>query len=253
MLRRIRNNPLDFNKDFQDKFYTHNPALMHEHTIPIAINRYFTTVDGTIIDKNDVSIPASLKVRYPIFLLSQFDRNGGYKKSLQVTPPVIGTNYLMTFTQGINSPFLAFTGLNTIKSKLQTGDVVYVYTDDLENPTFFIWFVVSCNSVSVASILGNTESTQDDKRVGVLFLSKINYYVSVRAQFDQALYITNLDNIGNYRSDTIQPSMFLNPLVAQQGFLTLDIKFRIDQYFGITTYMDFTCDQLTMDFIVNKI
>lgn len=251
MIRRIKNPPVLIGESFNDKFYKQNNIVSNEHTIPIVIKRYYTDVNGTIVNK--ALVPAALQVKYPIYLFSQFDRNGGYKKSQQVVPPANGTYFLMTFVQGINSPFLAFTGANNIKGVVGTGDIVIVYTDNLETPNYFIWFVISCNTVSFASILTNTETTQDDKRLGGLFLDRINYYVSVRNQFDQSLVFSSFDNIGNYRSDSIQPNLFLTPFVEQQGLLTLNTPYKIDQYIGLSFYMVYECDQLTMDFIVNKI
>lgn len=245
------NPPLEIGKSFNDKFYQNNNVVSNEHTIPLVINRYYTDVNGAIVDKN--LVPANLKVNFPVYLFAQFDRNGGYRKSQQITPPIPGTYFLMTYTQGINSPFLAFTGVNTIKGKISSGDIVIIYTDDLENPNYYIWIVISCNSVSFASVLANTETIQNDHRIGVLSLKQINYYVSVREQFDQALVFASYDNIGNFRSDSIQPNIFLSPLVAQQGFLTINTPYKIDQYIGLSMYMVFNCDQIIMDFIVNKI
>jgi hypothetical protein len=249
--RRIINPPLEIGKSFDDKFYRNNTVVSNEHTIPLEVNRYFTDVNGTIVDK--ALVPAKLKVNYPVYLFAQFDRNGGYRKSQQITVPVNGTYFLMTFTQGVNSPFLAFTGANNIKGKLNSGDVVLIYTDDLENPNYFVWIVITCNTVSFASILANTETIQDDRKLGVLYLKKTNYYVTIREQFEQALVYASYDNIGNFRSDSIQPNIFLSPFVDQQGFLTLETPYKIDQYIGMSFYMVFNCDKITMDFIVTKL
>lgn len=253
MMRRIIKTPVKIDNSFNDKFYNENAVLQERHTIPVTIDRYYTDVNGSIVDKNDAGIPAALKTKFPIYLFSQFDRNGGFKKSLQIVAPIPNTYFLQTFIWGINTPFLSFTGLNTIRTKLKVGDVVLIYTDDIANPTYFVWFVMTCDSVSFASILTNVETTQNDRRLGVLFLKEINYYVTARAQFEQALIISNFDNIGNYRSDAVQPSMFLSPFVDQVGFLTITTEFRIDQYIGMATYFLFEVDQIQMDFIVNKI
>lgn len=253
MIRKIINTPLKIDNSFNDKFYAQNAVLQERHTIPVVVNRYYTDVNGTILDKNDASIPDALKTKFPVYLFSQFDRNGGFKKSLNILPPVPGTYYLQTFIWGVNTPFLSFTGLNNIRVQLKIGDVVLIYTDDIANPTIFVWFVMTCDSVSFASILTNVETTQNDRRIGVLYLKEVNYYVTTRAQFDQGIFISNFDNIGNYRTDSIQPSIFLNPFVEQQGFLTISTEFRIDQYIGMATYFIFDVDSIQMDFIVNKI
>lgn len=251
-LRTKRGSEANMTKSFNDQFYNgSNPVLQQVHTIPVQVRRFYTDVDGAIVDK--VTVPAALQTKYPIFLFAQFDRNGGYKRSLQVAPPMPGTHYLMTYTQGITSPFLSFTGFNTIKSMLKTGDVVYIYTDNIENPNYFIWIVLSCDTVSLASIVSNVESTQQDERVGALFLKEFNYYVDVRSQFDEAIFFTKFDNIGNYRTDSINPSMNLNPHVEQVGLLTIAAPFKLDQYIGIALYMQYASDSIGFDFQVIKI
>lgn len=253
--RKIVNRGVNMDDSMNDKFYKINGALQTTHTIPVNIARYYTDVNGTIIDK--ALVPASLKVSYPVMLFGNFDRNGGWKKSFQRVPTVPGTFFLMTFTSGINQPFLAFTGANNIKGKIGLGDIVNIFTDDLENPTWFIWFIISSNTVSLASVISNTESMMDDKRIGVLNLFEINYYMPgthavTLEQFSQPLNFLNFDNVGNFRGDDIQPSMFLNPFVQQKGFLTISTPFQIDQYKALVFYMVFNVDSLQMDFIVKK-
>lgn len=243
----------DMNKTFHDQFYKENSVLMELHSVPVIIKRFYTDVDGQILDKNDLTIPDDLKVKLPVFLFGQFDRNGGYKRLQQAVPTVGGQNFFMTYTQGVNSPFLPFTGLNTIKGQIKTGDIVIVYTDHLENPNFFTWIVVSSENVSLASITSNTESLQLDGRIGQLWFKETNLKVDVESQFYEPLFFSQFDNIGNYRFDTIQPNMFLTPHVAQHDFLTLDTPFKLDQYLGLAFYIQFACDLITLNFKVEKI
>jgi hypothetical protein len=242
---------ININKTFNDKFYKQNPALMLEHSIPVKITRYFTDVNGTIVDKT--LVPASLQVKYPIYLLGQFDRNGGYKKSITATPPMPGTFYYMSFTQGVNSPFLSFTGLNTIKGFIRTGDIVEVFTDDLENPTYFVWFVISSEPVSISSIISNTESTQADNRIGVLYVQNYQYVSDNAAQYFEPIIYSRFDNIGNYRTDSVQPYIYKTPYVEQTGILTIDNDFKLDQYIGLNMYFLFATNSITLTFKVVKI
>jgi len=107
-------------------------------------------------------------------------------------------------------------------------------------------------------VVYNTETTQHDKRIGILALKEINYYFTgateaiILEQFSQPLNFLNFDNIGNFRGDDIQPSMFLNPFVRQAGFLTISTPFQIDQYKALVFYMVFNVDTIQMDFIVKK-
>lgn len=245
--------PLRMDRNFNDRFYKQNPALVLEHSIPLRITRYFTDVNGTIVDKNDVGIPDTLKTKYPVLMLGQFDRLGGYKKSLSAVPPLPGTFYYMSYTQGINSPFLSFTGLNNIKSQILTGDIVIIYTDNLEAPNWFIWFIVSSEVVSLASIVGNTESTQQDDRIGSLYIKSYNYVSDNDLQYYEPVHYTKFDNIGNYRDDQISPYMFKTPFVEQTGLLTIDTNFKLDQYIGMNMYFLFTTDQILLTLNVTKL
>lgn len=247
----INKGKAEITRSFNDQFYKQNGALMEEHTVPVTINRYYTDVNGTIIDK--ALVPGSLQVNYPVYLFGQFDRNGGFKRCLQTVSPIPGTFFYMTFVQGISSPFLSFTGANTIKGVIKNGDVVIVYTDDLENPNYFIWIVISSDTVSFASIVANTETTQQDGRIGQLWVKEANYYVSTPGQFYEPIFFNGFDNIGNYKGDSIQPNMNLNPYVEQTGILTLTLDFKVDQYISMCFYMRYSCDQINLDFKVNKI
>jgi hypothetical protein len=242
---------MNINKNFNDKFYRQNPAMVLEHSIPLKITRYYTDVNGTIVDK--ALVPAALQIKYPVFLLGQFDRNGGYKKSLSAQPTLPGAFYYMTFVQGINAPFLSFTGLNNIKGVLKTGDIVELFTDDLENPTYFIWFVISSEPVSIASIICNTETTQHDKRIGALYIKNYNYVSDNAMQYFEPITYIMFDNIGNYRTDQVQPYIFKTPFVEQSGILTIDTDFKLDQYLGISMYFLYDTNQITLTLKVNQI
>ena len=244
-------NSLNLNKNFNDKFYKQNPALVLEHSIPLKITRYFTDVNGTIVDKT--LVPASLQTKYPVFLLGQFDRNGGYKKSIASVSPMSNTFYFMSFVQGINSPFLAFTGLNNIKGVIKTGDIVEVYTDNIETPTYFIWFIITAEPVSIASIISNTETTQKDNRIGALYIKNYNYVTDNSSQYFEPIYYTFFDNIGNFRYDTVQPYMFKTPFTEQSGILTIDTDFKLDQYIGINMYFLFSTNEITLTLNVQQI
>lgn len=229
------------------------PKILGENTVPVIVRRYYTTVDGTILDKNDVSIPAGLKVAFPVYVFSQFDRNGGFKKSLQVRPPQGISKYYMSFVQGINSMFLSFTGFNDMMAIVQPGDVVEIFTDNLQSPNFFVWIVMSCESVSLASITANTESMQPGGQLGSLYLKEFNYSTDNENQFNQPIFYVKYDTIGNYTYDQLNPNQQLTPNVQQPGFLRIPAGYKLDQYIGVNFFMNFEANFLQMDFIVNKI
>ena len=65
----------------------------------IEVNRYFTDVDGKVIDKN--TVPIALQTDYPFWMFGEFDRQGGYKQGNQVSPPNLNTPFLGAFTKGL--------------------------------------------------------------------------------------------------------------------------------------------------------
>lgn len=241
---------VNMTKNFEDKFYKVNPALMPFHTLPVRINRYFTDVNGTLVNK--MLVPASLQTEYPVYMFGEFDRQGGYKQSHTAIPPRNEIKFVGTFTYGIGMPFLAFTGLNTIKGVLSIGDVCNIFTDNIENPNYFIWIVLSANPVSLASVSSNTESTQRDNRIGRLYIEEFNMSAPVTLQYYNPFFFTRLDNIGNIRYDTYIPAIDRTPY-NDQNIVTVKTEFKLDQYIGINFYMLFDADELSLNFKVSPI
>lgn len=224
-------------------------VLFSKHTIPINVRRFYTDVDGQIIDKS--TVPAALQVRYPVFLLGEFDRNGGYSIGRKVISPEPGTFYLQTFVNGNGNTSINIcnnSGLNEIQGYMNFGDVVTVYTDSLNSPGYYIWLIVSTQPVSMASILANSQTTQRDKRLGKLAVYEVNYQVSDASQFTEDLNITTYDNIGNYQNNQLQPlGIYRSIMDRQTNFITLKLTFDINQFLGINTYMLYDADFFTLN------
>lgn len=229
-------------------------VLVMNHTIPVKVLRFFTDVDGRIVAKG--AVPAALQTRYPVFLLGDFDRQGGYRIASQICPPDATIVYLQTFVHrynGIPTNIIGFSGFDEITNQLKTGDIVSVYTDSLSAPTYFVWIVVQNDYAAMGSIIGNSESVQNDRRIGQLFIDEINYFVTDETQYNEVLHYTVFDNIGTYRDNQIQPLLFKTPYVEQQNFITIETDFKLDQYLGINLYMLFANDSLTFNFKLSKI
>ncbi len=129
------------------------------HSIFLNVSRYFTDVNGTVIDKT--TVPVALQTKYPFFMFGSFDSLGGYAKCLQNSPPESGTEYLLSFIEGAGFSsynVFGFSGVNTIKNYIKTGDIVHVYTDSRQNPTYYIWLIQSASSQAIGSIIGNTRT-----------------------------------------------------------------------------------------------
>lgn len=228
-----------------------NTVLVRKHTIPVIVKKLYTDVDGVVIDKN--TIPAAIQKKVPVFLLGGFDLEGGYKIGLQSIAPDENLKYLLTFVNGKGSSFanvVGFSGLSTIQGYLKTGDIVQVYTDDLLNPSYFIWIVVQNTYASIASIIGNTESTQNDKRIGPIMIEEIHYKADIEDQLKEAIQILHYSNIGTWRANQIDPlGMYRTPFDVQTGLVRIPLKpLLLTQYFGLAMSIVFDSDSFQIDF-----
>lgn len=232
-------------------------AQMLFRTVSISVRRFFTDIDGVILDKNDILIPANMKVKYPFFMFGTFDLISGFRAGSNVCPPIGGANYLTSFVNGFPSTsysVLGVTGLNEIQGQLSLGDIVHVYCDSIQNPSYFCWIVQSSNALSgLASIITNLMTTQNDNRLGRLFVYEFLLNNSDREQWKQGINFTVFDNLGNYANDVVNPLMFRTPFNELDNLIRLDTEFLCDQYLGINTYMDFATDNLSFDFNIRKI
>lgn len=261
MLRLIRKNKTNHvaTKNSVDMSLTRqkpqvNNAFFTHHTLSTNVRKLYTDVDGAVIDKN--TIPTNLKVSIPVYLLGAFDMDGGYRLGYNIVPPKPTTKYLMSFINGMNATsanITGFSGLNDIQSQLGVGDMVHVLTDDVTNPNYYIWIVIAAGNTPYSAIVSNLKTTQQDKKLGDIFIKEINYLVSDDEQYKEAIHFTTSDNLGNFRDDSINPLMFKDPFVEQEDFLTIKTQVLMNQYIGVNLLMKFTTDNMTLDFKIKMI
>ena len=233
-----------------------NTVLVKNHTIPVTVKKLYTDVDGVVIDKN--TIPAAIQKKVPVFLLGDFDKQGGYKIGLQNIAPDASIKYLMSFVNGLGATFanvVGFTGISTIQQHINPGDIVQVYTDSVLNPSYFIWIIIQNTYASIASIIGNSESVQNDRRIGPIFVHEINYLADNENQLKESLQIVHYSNIGTWNANGIDPlGIYRTPFDVQTGLVRIVVKpFSLDQYLGINTNMLFATDKFSMDFKIKTV
>lgn len=228
-------------------------------TFAIDVRRFFTDVNGAIIDK--ALVPAKFKIKYPIYMIGDFDKNGGYRQAQNVRPPLPGIVYLTSFVVGGGfSTFniVGFSGVDTIKDQLLPGDIVNVFTDSNLNPSIFIWIVQQNTFGALGSILNNFSTMQDDKHLGPIKLKNANYYAldvnnqSVTDQFDEDWFMTTTDNIGNQNTNSIRTATWLTPETKQTGFVRVQLDWSFTQYLGVNFYMIFNTDFISVNFNLNQ-
>jgi hypothetical protein len=228
-----------------------NTPLMRNHSIPVNVLKFYTDINGTVINKN--TAPAPLRTKFPFFLFGGFDMAGGYRIGLSNVVPMPGTSYLMTYVHGVDKPFLAFTGLNDIKSRLLVGDIIQVYTDDVENPNYFIFMVIQNVYASMGSIVGNTQTMQEDNRIGRIEIDGFQMFSANQSQFDEPVHMIRFDNIGTFKDNQVQPRVFRDPYTKQLDFIEFGslgtpFLFQLDQYIEIGHYMLFATDEMRFNF-----
>jgi len=226
------------------------------HSIYLKINRYFTDVNGTVIAKN--TVPASLQIKFPFFMFGSFDSLGGYTKSLQEMPVLEGSEYLTSFIQGAgfsSNMIVGFSGVNTIKNVIKTGDIVHVFTDSVQNPNYFIWIVQNASSQSIGSIIGNSRTSQKDDVYNRMWVNNIHYTVANANvyQWNEQVRVLKYNNLGLVRSDDWNPNTNRTPT---QNYLNdiviLPIKFKVDQYISLSTYFQFASEGLEFVYNIKK-
>lgn len=225
--------------------------VMKLKVMPIQVRRYFTDVTGAVVDK--ATVPLALQTDYPVYMLSEFDRQGAYFIGNKIAAPLDGYQFYATFVWGYNSPlFFGFTGLSTIQNFINNGDIVTVYVDSIIAPSYFIWIVQSCAKTiksSLASILQNAHSHNPGEKLGMLNVERIQYFTNNVQQWNQAIFSMRTDALGNYKHDAIDPVTYRMVSNQQETFIDMKIRFVLNQYVGLYTYMLFASN--SMDFNIH--
>lgn len=228
--------------------------IFEKHSIGLNISRIVTDNFGAIIDKS--LLPAGMQVSYPVFLFGELDFMGGFNGGRNSCPLKGSSKYLTTFINGSGFGFwniTGFTGLNTIQNQLQPGDIVSVYTDDLQAPSVFVWIVVNYPGYSFASVCANTLSTQSDKKLGRLFVEKINFLSDNNNQYTEGWNCLRFDNIAIWDKNNISNKMFKDPYVKLDDIIELDVQFWVDQFIELTTYIQFATNVMNLTINIKKI
>jgi len=216
----------------------------------VTIKRFYTDVNGTIVDKS--TVPVSLQKGFPFWMFGQFDKAGGYRVGNAVLPPDLATPYLCSFVVGVDTPFLFATGLNNVNNQFLLGDIVHVFTDSIQTPNFYIFIQQSCPGGSVASVYDNARQAEPQK----LNIEGANYFAFTGAdqnlQFAENLNYTVIDPDGtgykNYPKNPLASQQVFN----KQNFIFFPINFQVDQYQQLSSTINFLIDTINFHFIIYK-
>ena len=205
--------------------------------VSLNVNRYFTDVDGQIINK--ATLPLSFQLDFPFYLLGNYDSKSGYRKGIKNVPPQFGSTYLCSFIYGVQIPFLQLTGLNTIKNFCDLGDIVHVYVDDLNNPDFYCWIVQSGNNVGAYSLISSLEGVT---------LDSINIVTDTPNQIQQKFTVLMYNKTGEVTTQDFTTENAKSPLYKQESFTRLNISAPLSDYIAFATYFTFASTQIAYTF-----
>jgi len=225
--------------------------LYETGSINMNIKRYYTDVDGALIAK--ASAPAALQVKLPVYMLGNFDRVGAFNIGQKTVQPVVSSKFLMTYVHGYEQPFLWNTGLNTIQAILRRGDIVTVFTDDLDAPSAFVYIVQTVDTGALASIISNTQTIQDDGKSGIISVKNVSLQVDNDNQLNQIWQVMKFDNFGNFDQHPFNPAAVeRSPFYKLGDFVELRLQFLMTQYIGIYFYYLYESESININFRLNK-
>lgn len=217
--------------------------------LPIIVKRFFTDVNGTIVDK--ATVPAALQVDYPVYIFGEFDRQGAYLLADKNNPPLPGTFFLSTMVVGGAGSLpqsIIYTGVADILGQLKPGDIVNIYTDNVQAPTYFIWIVLHCPNKSLASIMANMPNLPPDENYGYIRSKSFRFYCSNAEQWNVNIQYIRYNFMGLVKSDNLDPSIYQLPKLPVLDMVEVKWKSPITQYIGLNTYILFATDSFTLNF-----
>lgn len=211
----------------------------------VTISRFFTDVDGNIINKN--AAPIGLRVDYAYALFGEFDRQGGYKLAQQAVPPKGTSEYVGTFVFGKYEGFLQFNTQGNVYEQMLIGDIYHVYTDSRISPNFFVFVIISNPFASMGSITAATawHMHTPEGMKGKLDIEHIKLITEVNAQYAAPLTLLGVDTIGVSKTDSINPIASRARDDKQDDFIQLNTPLKITQYTGIVSFIRFEAENIT--------
>lgn len=210
-----------------------------EDMITVNVNRYYTDMNGTILDKT--TVPDNLKVKFPFYLFNAFDKQGAYKIGNTLLPPIPPTEYLYSFVAKRFFNYFDFNPLNDIRYKIKAGDIVHVYCDNQLTPSYLIWIVISSPFTSIASITENTLQI-------LLEVFEILYTCDNVLNYNEALHLIEENEIGVYRDEQYLPLSFKGIDTVLQDFISIKLKIMMTRYIGIGTFIYFDTENMIFNF-----
>lgn len=216
----------------------------------VNVKRYTTDANGTVLD--DAAVPANMQKAFPFHMFGEYDKNGGYAIADKILSQLDRTLLFGVYTWGLNTPLFPFNALATINNYLKKGDIIFVYVDDLNNPTIFSFVVLTTEQGAYGSLVSQLNTTQlDSSRWGAFKIFDVEYTCINETQFDQPIYMIETRFDGSFRSDSIQPLAYYHPeYKTGVNKIIIPMDAIANQFFGFSSLMSFTNSLLNLSFTV---
>jgi hypothetical protein len=227
-----------------------------KYSLNLNVRRFTTDANGTVLD--DAAIPDALKIPYPFHLFSEYDRNGGYAIADRIVSRVSRTILFAVYTWGLNTPLFFFNALATISNYMQKGDEIFVYVDDLNNPSYFTYVIIHTPQGAYGSLVSQLNTTQlsgSPEKWGTFKIFDIQYGWSeadVRdIQLDQQIYTIQTQFDSSFESNNFSPVAYYHPEYKPNvKKLTIPYNQIANQFFGLSTFIAYENPLLTLSFTI---
>lgn len=213
-----------------------------DYNLQVNVKRYYTDVDGLIIDKS--TVPANLQVSYPFYLFHKFDKNGGYRIGQETKPVQGASKFYYSFDVDLSFDYWQISGNNSIRTVIRSGDTCIIFTDDTEAPTYLIWIVISCPFQAYSSIVNNLARG--------LKVKDFLYIADNLDNYNEALHINIVNPIGIYKDEQYNPLAFKTRETVSQDFILVKLGFNLNQFIGLFSYMKYDTDSIQFIFNLNQ-
>ena len=220
-------------------------------TLSVNVRRITTDSTGTVLD--DATVPAAQQKAYPFHLFGDFDKNGGFAISDMIMSGQSNSILFSVYTIGLNTPLFFFSPLATINSQLKKGDLVFIYVDDINAPSYFHFVICSAMSGGYGSLVALTNTTQiDDKGNWGTFKFydvKFSWFDADDVQLGFSLWNIKTAFNGAYSYDQIQPEAYrYTQSKPEVKIITIPLEKLINQYYGLSSLIAWENPLLNLSF-----
>lgn len=213
--------------------------------LQVRIKRWYTDMNGVIIDKS--LVPAAIQVKVPVYLFNEIDKQGAFRNGRQIKPVFGGLFYLYSYVNGLGYNFLDFQVGNNIKQQFFNGDLILVFGDDPTLPNFLCMVQISASDQSYHSVLTNMKDKTFD-------VAKISYFSDNKNNWSEPLTFIEQDNLAISKFDNISPLAYTDPyLYLNQDFLEITYPVKLTDKKGIAFYMLFDTNDISFQLDFNTI